>query len=273
MVLAITIAVIGCLFVTLSGWFVREAFPRTVVEEVTKEVPVEVTKIVEVVATARPETAGPTASTTETNSDCPDKAIRVEPQGLLQSDGSFVASIGAAGCVTVFEGRIWEAGKGIQPRHDIVEIDGAKDNFRYWEGNGWTIPSDWDPSEFACLLWADKQENWISQGIDPLPVKFWGFDPEPTCASITPKVAPPASEPTAWPSTTSKAATAFGGPVDRWESCPGEVMCWHLREGEAVTLTVPSNTWLEGWDGSNTIGRTDGPTSITIVGATLRPKK
>lgn len=235
--------------------------PKILFEERTVEIP----KVV--IATAESAT-----SATGTNSDCPEVAIRVEPQGLLQSDGSFVASIGAAGCITVFEGRIWESGKGIQNRHDMVMIDGAKDNFRYWEGNGWTIPSDWVPEEFACLLWEGKQENWLSQGITPLPVRFWNFLSEPTCISVQPVPAPSVAKPTSWPSTASEATAAFGGTADRWESCPGEIECWHLKEGDKVTLSVPDYAWLEGWSGTETISRTNGPVSITVVGATIRPK-
>lgn len=250
-----------------ATWGVLFKEPKVEVRivEVTKEVPV--TKIVEkkVVVTATPVLA--TAS-----SSCPDKAIRVEPQGLLQDDSSFVASIGGAGCTTVFEGRIWESGKGIQNRHDIVMIRGAQDGFRYWEGNGWTIPSDWSPQEFACLLWEGKQANWLEQGITPLPVKFWGFDPAPSCAAVAQPTPTPIPSTKVWPATAAEAATIFGGPAERWEGCPGENRCWHLKEGDKVTLSVPDYAWLEGWDGSYTISRTNGPTSITAVGATLRPK-
>lgn len=128
-------------------------------------------------AVAVPKPAAPQipASQPQPTSVCPDKAIRTEPQGVSQSDGSFVAQFGNTGCVTVFEGRIWEEGKGIQNRHDIVKIEGAKDGFRYWEGNGWLLPASWDAQQIACMLWDGKKKNWISQGINPLPVQFWNF--------------------------------------------------------------------------------------------------
>lgn len=156
----------------------------------------QVTKLAEAqakpVATAAPPAATPVPATTivitpapskpAPSGTCPDRAMRTEPQGVLQSDGSFVAQFGNTGCNTVFEGRIWEAGKSIQNRHDIVLIEGAKDGFRYWEGNGWLLPSGWDTKDIACQLWAGKQKNWLSQGITPLPVQFWSFkDPQPIC--------------------------------------------------------------------------------------------
>jgi len=206
---------------------------------------------------------------------CPSKAIRNEPQGLSQSDGSFVAQFGTEGCVTVFEGRIWEQDKGIQNRHDIVMIDGARDGFHYWEGNGWLIPSSWNPQEFACLIWEQKQENWISQGIDPLQVKFWYFDPAPTCSPVeaVTNVAQPetSTETTPWPITADAAANLFGGNASRWEQVSGRR--WHLKEDPVkVTLKIPDYAQVEGWDGNQTIELTNGPITVTVVGATVYPR-
>jgi len=224
------------------------------------------------------DVATPVPVVEQVASDCPSKAVRIEPQGLAQGDGSFIAQLGQARCVAVFEGRIWEAGKGIQNRHDIVMINGALDGFHFWEGNGWLIPSSWDPSEFACLLWEGKQENWISQGITPLPVRFWSFDEKPSCSetastsAAAPLTTAPTSTTTVWPSTTEDAADLFGATAPRWESCPGENLCWHLIEGDLVDLSIPDFANVEGWTGSQTIPLTDGPVQVEVVGATVRPR-
>lgn len=228
----------------------------------------------------------PYATPAVAQGNCPDgKAIRTEPQGVLQGDGSFIAQLGNTGCVSLFEGRIWEQGKPIQPRHDIVLIRGAKDGFRLWEGNGWILPVNWDANQIACSLWAGKQQNWISQGIVPLPVRFWGFDPLPSCqaaalSASTPTVVVSA---TASVSSTQPAQTAvpatpdwtkvLGVPADRLEACPGEAQdkCVHLKDGALVSVQIPVGFRYEGWDGSQVV-MGNGPAMVKVSGLTVRPR-
>ncbi|NTU46435.1 hypothetical protein HGA88_02315 [Candidatus Roizmanbacteria bacterium] len=98
-----------------------------------------------------------------------------KPDGLIVGS-HYVAQIGANGCYTIFEGRIFEAGQsGPADRHDLYLVDGAKDNFAYWEGSLWTFSKSTDPKSVAGLLWDGKKTNWIKQGINPLPLKLWNF--------------------------------------------------------------------------------------------------
>jgi len=254
-------------------WTTEPTKPLAVVGQVAKTtVPQAETKEVE--ATQQSEGS---------NSACPDRAIRTEPQGLLQPDGSFVAQFGTSGCRTIFEGRIWEAGLNIQPRHDIVLIEGAQDGFRYWEGNGWLLPSEWDAKQIACQLWENKKENWLSQGITPLPLRFWGFGTDFVCpsaqavATATPvptrTPAPTAAAPTATPAITPALwASLLGVPEDRLEQCPGEDVnaCVHIMDGDLVSVQIPENYQFEGWDGSQTLGG-EGPATVQAVGLTVRP--
>ncbi|MBI4100245.1 hypothetical protein HY439_00690 [Candidatus Microgenomates bacterium] len=96
-----------------------------------------------------------------------------------------------------------------------------------------------------------------------------GTTPGTTPTSVA---ATPTSTSSTWPANAQAASSVFGGDASRWEGCTGEVLCWHLRDGNPITLNVPSFAWIEGWDGSNTIPRTNGPVSIKVVGATLRPR-
>lgn len=214
---------------------------------------------------------------------CPEVAIRTEPQGVLQSDGSFVAQLGNTGCVTLFEGRIWEQGKPIQPRHDIVRIDGAKDGFRLWEGNGWLLPANWDANQIACQLWQGKQQNWISQGITPLPVQFWNLGSlncqaaasSPTAVASVPK---PTQVSSSQPSTVAAAATDWtkvlsGVSAARLESCPGEPesRCVHIKDGDIITIGISEGFLYEGWDGRSTI-KGVGPATVKASGLTVRTR-
>lgn len=111
--------------------------------------------------------------------ECPTtEAIRTDVQGLIQPDGTLIAQIGADGCRTVFEGRLFYEGQ-TEPGnwHDIVMVVGPRDGFRFWEGSFWQIPNSWDASTFADLLANGKIDNWLAQGIDPLEIRFGGFTP------------------------------------------------------------------------------------------------
>lgn len=249
--------------------------------------PVVVTKIVTVtVMVPITPTTGlvPVVSAAATQGVCPEVAVRTEPQGVLQSDGSFIAQLGNYGCVTLFEGRIWEQGKPIQPRHDIVKIDGAKDGFRFWEGNGWLLPANWDANQIACQLWQGKQQNWISQGITPLPVQFWNLGPlncqatslpvpTATVVSITVQANSSQSVQVTPSGVLDWAKVLVGVPYDRLETCPGEgtSRCVHVKDGPLLSVSVPGGYKYEGWDGSQVV-MGNGPVMVKISGLTVRPR-
>lgn len=80
-----------------------------------------------------------------------------------------------------------------------------------------------------------------------------------------------------WPASQEGAAKTFGtassrsGNPDQWERCPGEEVCWHLKDGPVTIVNVPAGMWFEGWDGKKKLGPADGPKQLFAAGITIRP--